>query len=49
MKVVEEQEKDEEDIGLLEQFLEDKTRSFGRLSKRLERAMDTFVGGREGT
>ena len=49
MKVVEEQEKDEEDIGLLEQFLEDKTRSFGRLSKRLERAMDTFVGGREET
>ena len=49
MKVVEEQEKDEEDIGLLEQFLEDKTRSFGRLRKRLERAMDTFVGGREET
>lgn len=49
MKVVEEQEKDEEDIGLLEQFLEDKTRSFGRLSKRLERTMDTFVGGREET
>ena len=49
MKVVEEQEKDEEDIGLLEQFLEDKTRSFGRISKRLERAMDTFVGGREET
>ena len=49
MKVVEEQEKDEKDIGLLEQFLEDKTRSFGRLSKRLERAMDTFVGGREET
>ena len=49
MKVVEEQEKDEEGIGLLEQFLEDKTRSFGRLGKRLERAMDTFVGGREET
>ena len=49
MKVIEEQEKDEEDMGVLEQFLEDKTRSFGRLGKRLERAMDTFVGGREET
>lgn len=49
MKVIEEQEKDEEDTGVLEQFLEDKTRSFGRLGKRLERAMDTFVGGREET
>ncbi len=47
MRVVEEQEKEEEDLGALEQFLEDKTRSFGRLGKRLERAMDTFVGGRE--
>ncbi len=47
MKVVEEQE--EEDTGVLGQFLEDKTRSFGRLGKRLERAMDTFVGGREET
>lgn len=49
MKVVEEQEKEEEDTGVLGQFLEDKTRSFGRLGKRLERAMDTFVGGREET
>ena len=49
MKVIEEQEKGEEDMGLLEQFLEDKTKSFGRLGKRLERAMDTFVGGREET
>ena len=47
MRVVEEQEKEEEDMGVLEQFLEDKTRSFGRLGKRLERAMDTFVGSRE--
>ena len=49
MRVIEEQEKDEEDTGVLGQFLEDKTRSFGRLGKRLERAMDTFVGGREET
>jgi len=49
MKVIEEQEKEEEDMGVLGQFLEDKTRSFGRLGKRLERAMDTFVGGREET
>jgi len=49
MKVVEEQQKEEEDTGVLGQFLEDKTRSFGRLGKRLERAMDTFVGGREET
>ena len=49
MRVIEEHEKDEEDTGVLGQFLEDKTRSFGRLGKRLERAMDTFVGGREET
>lgn len=49
MRVIEEQEKDEEDTGVLGQFLEDKTRSFGRLGKRLERAMDTFVGVREET
>ena len=49
MKVIEEQEKGEGDMGVLEQFLEDKTRSFGRLGKRFERVMDTFVGGREET
>ena len=49
MRVIEEQEKGEEGTGVLEQFLEDKTKSFGRLGKRLERAMDTFVGVREET
>ena len=50
MKVFEEQETDEEGAGILGQFLEEKSDSFRRIGKRLERAIDTLVvGDREET
>lgn len=48
MKVFKEQENDEEGVGILEQFFEEKRDSFRRIGKRLERAIDTLVVGNRG-